>query len=45
MSGYEHSDPFDEGMLAVSSIHRLHYEQYGRPDGKRGTIIPLKPTI
>jgi proline iminopeptidase len=34
MNGYEHSDPFDEGMLPVSSIHRLHYEQYGNPDGK-----------
>lgn len=36
MSGYEHSDAFDEGMLPVGSIHRLHYEQYGKPDGKPG---------
>ncbi|KAJ5934894.1 hypothetical protein N7466_004441 [Penicillium verhagenii] len=34
MSGYMHSDPFDEGMLAVGTIHHIHYEQYGKPDGK-----------
>ncbi|EPS33643.1 hypothetical protein PDE_08605 [Penicillium oxalicum 114-2] len=34
MTGYEHSDPFDQGMLPVGSIHHLHYEQYGQPDGK-----------
>ncbi|KAJ5168196.1 Proline iminopeptidase [Penicillium canariense] len=34
MSGYEHSDPFDAGKLLVGSIHQLHYEQYGKPDGK-----------
>ncbi|KAJ5570068.1 Proline iminopeptidase [Penicillium hispanicum] len=34
MSGYTHSDPFDEGLLAVGAIHRLHYQQYGKKDGK-----------
>ncbi|KAJ5809880.1 uncharacterized protein N7503_002098 [Penicillium pulvis] len=34
MSGYTHSDAFDSGTLAVGTIHRLHYEQYGKPDGK-----------
>ncbi|BDD60256.1 hypothetical protein MAP00_005398 [Monascus purpureus] len=32
--GYTHSKPFDEGMLTVSDIHKLHYEQYGKEDGK-----------
>lgn len=36
MNGYEHSDPFDEGMLPVGTIHRLHFEQYGKRDGKPG---------
>jgi proline iminopeptidase len=37
MSGYTHSDPFDTGTLAVGTIHHLHYEQYGNPDGKPGS--------
>ncbi|KAF7715421.1 Prolyl aminopeptidase [Penicillium ucsense] len=34
MSDYEHSDPFDKGMVPVGSIHQLYYEQYGKRDGK-----------
>lgn len=40
MSGYTHSDAFDSGTLAVGTIHHLHYEQYGEPDGKPGTQNP-----
>ncbi|KIM99582.1 hypothetical protein OIDMADRAFT_165669 [Oidiodendron maius Zn] len=32
--GYDHSDPFDSGFLAVSAIHTLYYEQYSSRDGK-----------
>lgn len=32
--GYQHADAFDSGVLPVGSIHKLHYEQYGRKDGK-----------
>ncbi|KAH8880946.1 proline iminopeptidase [Thozetella sp. PMI_491] len=32
--GYQHADAFDLGVLAVGDIHKLHYEQYGKPDGK-----------
>lgn len=34
MEGYKHDPPFDSGFLKVSDIHRLHYEQYGKQDGK-----------
>lgn len=34
--GYEHSSPFDSGMLSVGAIHKIHYEQYGKEDGKPG---------
>lgn len=40
MNGYIHSDAFDSGTLAVGTIHHLHYEQYGKPDGKPGTQYP-----
>lgn len=44
ISGYEHSDAFDEGYLAVSDLHKLHYEQYGNPQGKPGmTFLSAKP--
>jgi proline iminopeptidase len=33
---YTHLDAFDTGRLPVSDIHTLHYEQYGKPDGKPG---------
>ncbi|KAF4636689.1 hypothetical protein G7Y89_g1378 [Cudoniella acicularis] len=32
--GYTHEDAFDEGFLAVGSIHQLYYSQYGKQDGK-----------
>lgn len=35
-SPHTHSPAFDEGFLEVSSIHKLHYEQYGKVDGKPG---------
>ncbi len=38
--GYDHVDPFERGMLPVSDIHTLHYEQYGKPDGKPGYFRP-----
>lgn len=31
---YEPIEPFDTGMLAVSPIHTIYYEQCGNPDGK-----------
>jgi proline iminopeptidase len=36
MTSYTHSDAFDQGWLKVSDLHTLHYEQYGKPDGKPG---------
>lgn len=36
MAGYIHDDPFDKGSLAVGTIHQIHYEQYGNPDGRPG---------
>ena len=35
-SQYAHTTAFDAGTLAVSEIHNLHYEQYGKQDGKPG---------
>lgn len=32
--GYTHDDAYDAGFLSVSDIHRIHYEQYGKQDGK-----------
>ncbi|KAK8017915.1 hypothetical protein PG991_007105 [Apiospora marii] len=32
--GYVHEDAFDSGFLQVDQIHKVHYEQYGRQDGK-----------
>jgi len=34
VSQYAHTSAFDTGTLAVSEIHSLHYEQYGKEDGK-----------
>lgn len=36
-SGYAHEDAWDVDWLRVDSIHELHYEQYGKKDGKPGT--------
>jgi len=43
LPGYNHTAAFDTGKLPVSEIHTLHYEQYGKKDGKPGknTIIVL----
>lgn len=47
---YEPIEPYDSGMLAVSPIHTIYYEQCGNPDGKPvvflhggpgGGIVPL----
>ncbi len=27
-------EPYDSGMLKVSDIHEVYYEQSGQPDGK-----------
>lgn len=32
--GHKHERCFDSGYLQVSGIHRIYYEQYGRPGGK-----------
>lgn len=34
--GYVHGEAFASGDLQVSSLHRIHYTQYGKPDGKSG---------
>ena len=34
MEGYKHDPPFHTGYLQVSELHKLHFEQYGRWDGK-----------
>lgn len=47
---YPEIEPFDDGMLAVSDIHTIHYERVGNPDGipvvflhggPGGGLIPL----
>ena len=30
---YPAIEPFDEGMLPVSAVHTLYYEQSGNPEG------------
>jgi hypothetical protein len=40
---YEHQPAFQSGRLPVGDIHVLHYEQYGKPDGKPGT--PKTPQL
>jgi hypothetical protein len=37
--GYTHTAPFDSGFLPVGTIHKLHYEQYGKKDGKPGKLV------
>lgn len=32
--GYTHEDAYDAGFLAVGDIHQIHYEQYGKQDGR-----------
>ena len=36
---YPRIDPYDNGMLAVSDIHTLHYEQCGNPSGQPVVVI------
>lgn len=36
--GYAHSPAFDSGHLAVSKLHQIYFQQFGKPDGKPGTI-------
>ena len=31
---HRHASAFDEGFLQVSDLHKIHYEQYGREDGR-----------
>lgn len=44
-AGYQHGDAFDNGDLPVSGIHTVHYEQYGKPDGKPGKYLPGRPHL
>lgn len=37
--GYQHADAFDRGTLSVGEIHTVHYEQYGRKDGKSAIFL------
>ncbi|OKL57334.1 hypothetical protein UA08_07456 [Talaromyces atroroseus] len=39
MVPYSHGPAFDEGFLSVSSLHALHYEQYGKVDGKPALFL------
>jgi hypothetical protein len=44
-AGYTHKEEFDSGDLQVSDLHRIHYVQYGEPNGKTGkTIFPTRIT-
>ena len=36
---YDPIEPFDTGMLPVSSIHTLYYEQCGNPQGKPAVFL------
>ena len=36
---YTHVDPWDSGMLAVSDLHSLYYEQCGHADGKPALFL------
>ena len=36
--GYAHAAAFDSGFLPVGEIHKLHYEQYGKLEGKPGKV-------
>ena len=33
-TGYSHEAAYDSGILPVGDIHKLHYEQYGKKEGK-----------
>jgi hypothetical protein len=36
VTGYEHEDAWDVDWLRVDDIHELHYQQFGKKDGKPG---------
>ena len=36
---YPRIEPYDQGYLAVSDLHTLHYEQCGNPDGKPVVVV------
>jgi proline iminopeptidase len=36
-TGYQHDDAWDTNWLKVDETHELHYQQYGKKDGKPGT--------
>jgi proline iminopeptidase len=40
-TGYIHETAFDTGRLPVSQIHTLHYEQYGKKNGKPGKTLMI----
>lgn len=36
--GYKHTTAFSFGFLAIGTIHKVYYEQYGAKDGKPGEL-------
>ncbi|HSQ62996.1 MAG TPA: hypothetical protein VLM85_07260, partial [Polyangiaceae bacterium] len=36
---YPEIEPFDRGMLAVSPVHTLYWEQSGNPNGKPAVFV------
>ena len=36
---YPELEPYDRGMLAVSPVHQLYYEQCGNPEGKPVVLL------
>ena len=36
IAGYEHEDAWNIDWLRVDDVHELHYQQYGKKDGKPG---------
>ncbi len=36
---YDPIEPYDQGMLAVSPVHNLYYEQCGNPDGQPALFL------
>lgn len=45
MTAYEHSAAYASGHLAVSELHSIYYEQYGKPDGKPGPLRSIHATF
>lgn len=39
VTGFEHDDAWDEGWLRVDDVHEVHYQQYGKKDGKPSMYI------